>query len=230
MKQAVLTFFAAALSVAVNAQDPEKPSIKKIGESTFKVGQIEFDAKARSVSIPVEVNAPKQDQPVEYALVQEKGKIHESLLTTTASPTALEIAFRLLKYPKGHGEVFSKLLPAEDRKIKAEETDETGAEVEIIVEWEEEGEKQSAALHTWIIDGKDGEVMDESAWVYTGSTIYNGTFMAESEGSIIAIYLDPAAMVNTSVEGAEIDERWGPNQEEIPEIGTKATLTIRPKN
>ena len=70
--------------------------------------------------------------------------------------------------------------------------------------------------------------MQEHPWNYTGSVVSRGQFLGEIEGSIIAIYLDPASLFNTTVPGAEIDERWGANHLVIPEIGTKATLLINP--
>jgi len=34
-------------------------------------------------------------------------------------------------------------------------------------------------------------------WVYTGSAVVQGQFLAQSGGSIIAIYHDPAALMTT---------------------------------
>jgi len=65
-------------------------------------------------------------------------------------------------------------------------------------------------------------------WTYTGSVVEDGLFMAEIEGSIIAIYLDHLAVFNMTREGADIDERWGARRSAIPEIGTKGTITIKP--
>ena len=70
--------------------------------------------------------------------------------------------------------------------------------------------------------------MEGEPWIYTGSKIENGTFMAEAEGSIIAIYLDPLAIFNMTIDGADTDERWGANSEMIPEIGTPGVLTVFP--
>ena len=65
-------------------------------------------------------------------------------------------------------------------------------------------------------------------WIYTGSTIEEGNFLAEGEGSIIAIYLDHIAMFNMIRDGADIDERWGANGNAIPEVGTKGKLILKP--
>jgi hypothetical protein len=79
-----------------------------------------------------------------------------------------------------------------------------------------------------ILDGDSLEPLLSPGWIHTGSTRHEGQFMAQAEGGFIAIYLDPNAMFNMIREGADIDERWGANAEDIPEIGTKGELVIRP--
>ena len=79
-----------------------------------------------------------------------------------------------------------------------------------------------------MIDGESAEAMTPGGWTYTGSAVEDGLFMAEAEGSIIAIYLDHLALFNMTRDGADIDERWGARSSVIPEIGTKGTMTIQP--
>lgn len=218
-----------------HAQETPKPSVKKIGPTTFRVGLIEFDAKSKVISVPVVVNQ-REGGPIEYILVSEKGKTHESILTTKASPTNLQIVLKLLKYKAGEGDIFDKLLPSEDRKVKGGKSEERGAAVDISVTWKNEENSKPIMINQLTIDGesieKEGEsgtLMPKHPWNYTGSIVSQGRFLAEIEGSIIAIYLDPASLFNTTVPGAEIDERWGANHDLIPEIGTKATLKISPR-
>ena len=90
----------------------------------------------------------------------------------------------------------------------------------------EEG-KDPRPGYEFIIDGENAEPMAPGDWIYTGSTIEEGNFLAEGEGSIIAIYLDHIAMFNMTRDGADIDERWGANGDAIPEIGTKGTLILK---
>ena len=77
-----------------------------------------------------------------------------------------------------------------------------------------------------MIDGENAEPMTEGNWIYTGSLIEEGSFLAEAEGSIIAVYLDHIAMFNMTRDGADIDERWGANGNLIPEIGVTGKLII----
>ncbi len=223
--------FLAAKTVAA---DEPQPIVKKVGETTYRVGLIEFDAKTREVSIPVVVNQ-REGGPIEYVLVSEVGKTHEAILTTKARPMDLQIALKLLKYKAGEGDVFDKMLPAEDRKIKGDKSAERGDPVDFLIKWQAEGQEKSSSINQWLIDGATikndkevGKTMPDHPWNYTGSVVSEGKFYAEIEGSIIGVYLDPVALFNTTVPGAEIDERWGANHTIIPEIGTKATLIIQP--
>lgn len=216
----------------LTAEEPD-PLVKKVGATTYRIEEVTFDAKTGEVSIPVTVNL-REGGPVEYLLVHENGKIHESILTTTARPRDLQIALKLLKYQPGEGDVFDRFLPSEDRQLKGGKSEERGTTVSFKVLWEdEEGVEQTESAHRWIIDGDTkenrddpGEPMPEHPWNFTGSLIHEGQFMAELEGSIIAIYLDPVAMFNTTVRGSEFDERWGANHLAIPQIGTHGTLVI----
>ncbi len=212
-----------------------KPSVKKIGETRYRIGLVEFDAKTKAVEIPVVVNQ-REGGPIEYILVSEKGKVHEAILTTQASPMDIQVALKLLKYEPGKGKLFEKLTLGQDRKVAGEVDNKPGTLVDITIQWQTEtGEKKTSSINEWALDGatldqtgisEGGEPMAEHPWTFTGSQIYGGQFLAEIEGSIIAIYLDPGAVFNTDAPGAEIDERWGANAAVIPEIGTKATLVI----
>ncbi len=199
--------------------------IKKVGETRFRLGQIDFDAKTREIRLPVTVNF-REGGPVEYLLVHETGKVHESIFATTVSPLHVEIVLKLLRYRAGIGDVFDAFLPEADRAEKAGKREERGDHAAFT--FERDGVPPQLA-HELIIDGETGEAMGPAGWVHTGSQVQDGAFLAEAEGSIIAIYLDPAAIFNMTRAGADIDERWGARHTVIPEIGTKGFLVIRPE-
>ena len=236
-----LLFLAAGCSVCSVLRADEKkdgasePLVKKVGASTYRIGEVTFDSKTKEVAIPVIVNL-REGGPIEYVLVNESGKTHESILITAARPIEVQIALKLLKYKEGAGDIFDKLLPAEDRKVKGKKSENRGTAVDVVVEWKDkEGKEHSSSVNEWVLDGstirKEGDPgtpMPEHPWHYTGSVVQGGKFLGELEGSIIAVYLDPVSLFNTSVPGSEHDERWGANHRLIPAIGTKAVLKVRP--
>jgi hypothetical protein len=201
-----------------------KPEVKKIGETTYRIGGIEFDAKTRELRFPVTVNM-REGGPIEYILVHENGKVHESIFTTAISPMQLQIAMKLLRYKAGNGDLFNRLLTPE--AIAKEGGKEEGRGDAVTFRFLAAGSEPGVPVYEFVIDGESAEAMTPGPWIYTGSAVEEGTFMAEVEGSIIAVYLDPLALFNMTRAGADLDDRWGARSSAIPEIGTKGTLIIQ---
>lgn len=210
-------------SAPAEAPDPES-GVKKIGKNRYRLGGIEFDSRTREVTFPVVVNL-REGGPLEYVLVHEKGKVHESIFTTAVSPLHLQIVMKLLRYKAGHGDVFNRLLSPEYLEKEGGTESDRGETVSFL--FEAEGTGKAVPVYEFVIDGESAAAMTPGGWVYTGSVVDGGAFMAEAEGSIVAIYLDHLAQFNMTREGADIDERWGARHTVIPEIGTKGTFTIR---
>jgi len=212
----------------INAEKEKVPvpevSVKKVGETLYRIGEIEFDAKTREIRFPATVNM-NEGGPLEYILVQEKGKVHESILTTSVSPLYLQVAMKLLRYKAGHGDVFNRLLAPEVLEREGGTEAERGDS--LIFSFQAEGAEKTIPVYEFVIDGERAEAMTPGGWVYTGSVVEDGTFMAEAEGSLIAIYLDHLALFNMTRDGADIDERWGARSSVIPPVGTKGTITIQ---
>jgi hypothetical protein len=200
-----------------------QPKVKKIGENRYRLGLVEFDAKTREVSIPAVVNM-REGGPIEYLLVHENGKVHESILTTAASPLDIQVAMKLLKYQPGHGDVFNRLLPPELIEKEGGKKEDRGDLV--YFSFQPDGEKQPIPTYELVVDGEDADAMEAGGWIYTGSVIEGGSFMAETEGSILAIYIDHLALFNMTRDGADLDDRWGARSSVIPEIGTKGVFRI----
>lgn len=200
------------------------PPVEALGEHRYRIGEIEFDAKSREIRLPAQVNL-REGGPMEYLLVHEQGKVHEAILTTSASPLHLQIALKLLRYRAGAGDVFAPLLPDAERQEAERQADKRGEAVHFA--FVAEGAAPLPAP-TLVLDGERGEALREDHWIYTGSAVEEGRFRAEEEGSLVAIYLDPLALFNSPAEGADVDERWGANHRVLPAVGTKGHFLIRP--
>lgn len=206
--------------------DKPRPAVTKVGEHKYRLGQIEFHAKEREISLPVTVNM-REGGPIEYLLVHENGKTHESVFTTEVSPLHLQIVMKLLKFQPGNGDVFNRLLPPEALENEGGEEADRGDLLR--VRFLEEGKEGVTPASSVILDGENSKPMSDGPWVYTGSKLEGGTFLAEGEGSIIAIYLDSIAMFNMTRDGADNDERWGANHAAIPEVGVRGMLVLSPE-
>ncbi len=208
---------------------PEAPKVVKIGEHQYRLGEITFDAKSRELRLPTVMNL-REGGPIEYLLVHENGAVHEALLTTAARGLHLQIALKLLRYRDGEGDLFDRFLPDEERrqKIEQEEKTERGDAISLVVSWEVDGQTRERPVAEWILDAETGKAMTDEPWILTGSHFMDNHFLADTEGSLIGVYLDQVALLNMSRPGAENDERWGANPALTPEVGQKVTLILRP--
>ena len=223
---------AAEGETAKTADDPgdavEKPAVPKVeelGEHRYRMGTIEFNGKTREIRVPTQMNL--REGILEYALVHGQGKIHESLLVTEVPPSQLQIVLKLCNYSDGEGDVFDAFFPDDEKKGEAG-AKERGEAVALTVEWDDGGERKAVPMSDWILDRKRDAALVDGPWIYSGSYFYGGDFMADTDGTLIAIYLSRGALLNTMTDGSDDDERWIANSDATPEIGTPVTLVLAP--
>src|SRR4051812_24418542 len=73
-----------------------KNRIKKVSATEYTLGRMQFSSATHEIRVPTTVNMT--EGALEYALVHENGKTHESLLKTKVSPTELNVAMLLCNY------------------------------------------------------------------------------------------------------------------------------------
>jgi len=190
------------------------PKVVKLKENLYKIGEVTVDTKKREASIHGWVNM--NVGLIEYLACSAGGKLHESVLVLDVKPTILQVALILLG------------LEAEgDFQYQGDPNPPKGDPVEIWVEWNQEEEKKLLRAEDMILDNKKGKPMEHTNWVFTGSVIHEGRFIAEMEKSLIATYHDPAAILNNPLpEGAD-DTVYSVNSNLVPQRGTPITLTIK---
>lgn len=196
-----------------------EPLVEQAGENRYRIGLVELHAVTREIRFPAVVNL--EEGPLEYILVKDAGKVHESLLRTDVSPAHLQVGLKLLRYRAGWGRLFDHLWPPGEAPLR----EAAGEEVEILVSW---AGMPEIPLRKAILDRGTGKPMDETPWVFTGSDVIDGQFQAEVEGSIVAIYRDGLAMINTPHPQSLDDENWCPVAKVLPARETKVEVVIRP--
>lgn len=185
--------------------------IEKTGDHSFRIGIVQCDRAARTLTIPALVNA--REGLIEYALVTRQGKIHESLLSTDAEPLHVQMAALLLGMSPQPG----KPQPCE---------------VMIEVEWATNGPARKMALEELIGLAKgspqnaSGTTMTRGPWKFTGSQIDANGFVATREGSVIALIEDPAALIVNPRPGSEDDSLHLPNANAMPGTGMPVSVRI----
>ena len=202
--------------------------LKKLSDSRYQLGEILIDAAKRELRLPCKVL--HQQIPIEYVLVHETGKDHETILTTAVSPLDLQVALLLANYTPGSTGLFAKLPGDEPLPFPEQPPKAAGAHrVQLTAEWQQDGEKKTSPLSQWV-QNSDRRVppSDLDVWLFTGSKIDNRGFVAEAEGSLVAVYADANAVFNSPAAGNHRDDIWISLPKNIPTEGTALTLIISP--
>lgn len=199
----------AATPAATNAP------LKQVTASVFEIGLVRLDKSARTVSFPAVVNL--QEGLMEYLVVCHNGKIHESVFITETEPYHIHLAMLFL------GAKGAPAMPPEQRVAEKEMS---GEPITIWVAWQPLGEVKRARGESFILHTATREPMREGPWTYNGSWVFEGTFLAQRERSIVAIFTDYDALANNPRPGRDNDELWLANKDKIPSPGTKVTVTF----
>ncbi|MGD7654705.1 MAG: YdjY domain-containing protein [Verrucomicrobiales bacterium] len=207
---------------------PVKPPIEKIDENRYRVGDVIVNQKTREIAVPCLVNM--DEGLLEFLLVHENGKVHESLFVTSVSPTNINLAFTLLGYkPSRH------LYPIPDENYRVTdsfpdvpEDVKAAARIAIDVEWIDNGKTKRNPVNDWIQHTRIEKPMAPGPWIYGGSEFYNGKYSPEMSGDIVAIFLALSAPVNYPGKDNRDDTVWVCFADRIPPTGTKATVIFKP--
>lgn len=191
------------------------PVLQYVAPGIFEIGNCKIIKEESKVEFPASVNM--KEGLLEYLLVGSTGKLHESLLRTDVEPYALQVALLL----SGLEGSLNPLSSQGDNRLPE------GDPVDIRVSWNEDGKEKKARIEEMVLLGKNK--VDLMPWVFTGSVINNGTFSAQAEKSIIAVFHDPVAMIDHRLESGANDEAWFVNSAKTPPVGTPITVSISKK-
>jgi hypothetical protein len=200
--------------------------VRMVEPGIFEVGKVRLDQRQRNITFPAVLN--RSDVPMEYFLVTTYGKTHESILKTSAAPVDIHVAMLLLgaresgdvKFPGSPTNGVPGIIDNPSPEIIP------GDKIAIEVKWNTpEGERKRAAEDlVWRND--TNTIVQHGAWVYNGSLIVHGKFLAQESGSIISLVTDPVALVNNIAPGHDNDEIWFANTNNLPPTNVAAEVTI----
>ena len=207
-----------------------EPLVKKISATIYQVGKVTLNKETREISMPAHTNITDPETIIEYLLVHFNGeKIHESLLTTEADPTHINIAFKLLDYQeslelfrvrKADGSISDKYtVVAKDTK--------KAARFSVHITWKDGTTEKTMPVTRWIYNQASKKNMPPTPWIYNGSYIYEKKFDAKLSGSIITIFPNIGAIANYSGDDRNDDNLWSPSPN-TPEEGTPVKVTLKP--
>jgi len=201
-------------------REPE-PVLEQLSPTRYKLGLLELDKSTREITFPAVIN--QTNGVLEYAIVHETGKVHESLLRTDARPFHLKLALLLLNY-KEQPTWFVPPTPP-----KPLDTVSSDGQSRVAVRWKTaSGTEHTAPLESWVRDVATRKAALPGPWVFSGSHFNEeNQFAAEVDGSLVALYLDARCLLNNPRPGNADDERWEP-MKGMPAKGTAVTVILQP--
>lgn len=202
--------------IGMNA--PTVNPVERISPGVYRIGKVTVNKNDRSITFPAKINMTAG--LLEYVLVRRGGKTHESLLNTEAEPYDIQLACLLLD------------LVGTDHPLAFQGAPEIpkGDKVDVSLAIDVRGKPQVIRPERWIVrkSEQNSRDVDNLTMVFTGSVIDQGRFMAQIDGSIIALYHDPVALIDNASPGGESDKIWFVKEDSAPPVGTPVTVTIKP--
>ncbi len=228
MKRTLFLLMAPLLLAFALAQQPSPtntPKLKEISPGVFEYNGIQLDKTRGSISFAGKVN--QREGLIEYLLVNEKGKTHESLLSTTLAPHDIHAAMLLIGLKPTSSSTHDNVPPdAIDSAYLHSAGKLAGEAVDITVSWTQDGKSSEVPVETWVFNLSKTKPMTLGPWTYNGSMIDHGVFLADQEFSLISVITDPTALVNNPRDGYDDDTIWQPNTEKIPPLDTPVQIKI----
>jgi sRNA-binding regulator protein Hfq len=192
--------------------------IIKVNEGIYKIGRVTVDKNKKIVSFPAKLNM--KEGLIEFLVCNKDGKLYESIFSTDVEPVHLQVALILLGLEYGQNIEFRN-----DPRIPK------GAKLEILIEWDEGSKTVQKSAYEVIFDRVKNKNMEKGYFVFTGSRIINGVFLAQEESSLIATFHDPGSIINYSE--PTLPDKTGysaydADSKNLPEINKEVNIIIKP--
>jgi len=191
----------------------DKAQVEKITDSLYRIGKALVDTRARTVTCTGEINM--DSGAIEYLAVAPLGKTHESLLRIDVRPLHLQVALLLLG-----------LEPKNVLERQGEKKTPQGAPIEIRVRWRDKaGKQRDVRAEELIAELPGSKPMVRHDWLFTGSRIVKEGFEADLEKSLVAVWHDPAALLDNPLPGGG-SNAYIVNARTVPKRGTPVEFVL----
>lgn len=231
MKQPILVIVSALLSMQLGcaqqkpkAEPPQQPDAAAVVAEVMQQLEhehIAVDAKAKTVTIDAVMNQPPD--PIEYLLINRRGKMHEAIFYTESKPSVLNAALLMIGFEPGTNATYEEKKPAPTLEEIEKGADPiivhppTGMQVWMTVHWKDkDGKQHDCCVDDLILDMRTGKPLRGASWFYLGgmmASIYRGdppVFVADYEGNLASTcYMSPQNhLVTMAHENARDQNCW----------------------
>lgn len=206
--------FGGSIAFAQQKGKAKPAPVEKITDNVYRVGKALVDTEAHTVTCRGVINMDRG--AIEYFAVTPRGKTHESLLRIDVRPLHLNVALLL-----------AGLEPKNVLKRQGDKATPQGDPVVLRMRWRDVAGKTVEVNAEELVLSMPGEKpMASQPWVYTGSRILKEGFQADLEQSLVAVWHDPAALLdNRSPGGAS--NAYVVNTKRTPKTGTPVELIFK---
>ena len=194
----------------VSFAQTNKPVLQQVAPNIFQLGSVQLDKEKRTVQFPATVNMT--NGLVEYFLVTGTGKLHESVLKTETAPAQIHLAMLFLGTQISTNSIGTNI---------------SGDKFTIEVSWKNGDAEKRNRAEDLIFDSKSKSTMSGNGWIYNGSKVIDGKFIAQRDGSVVSIISDSLALANSLQSDRDNDEIWFVNTNAIPPLNAKVRVTFK---
>lgn len=184
------------------------------GDPPLRLGRISVDRPTGTLHFPGTVNMASG--PLEVIVATPRGRLHEALLVADVSPLQLQAMLYALQLSNG-----PRLPDAVGRQGDLVDLDVSYADAA--------GNTVRVPIETWIHDTRTGKPMERRGWVFLGSTMRDGAFLAEVEGNICINYSVGATVLDTPDPESAADTLHEVNSAVVPAAGTEVRIIVIPR-
>jgi hypothetical protein len=185
----ILLFCLLVSPLLLHAQAP--PSLQKLGESLYRIGQLRVDTAKREVSAPATIN---DVMTLEFAANTKGGlKAYESAITVESDAITFNAALLLIGLDPSRGR---------PSKHQFDPATPEGDPVSVEIAFRD----RRVPIEELLFDQRTNRTLRRGSWVYTGSTFYDDgvsrRFMAEVDGVLVGMMHGPAALIENAGDDA----------------------------
>ena len=196
------------------AQAMQTANMKMLGKGRYQLGNVSIDQKNKRISLRGHVN--QVEGPIELIACATGGRTHESVLVLDVEPIHVQTALLLIG-----------LRPGQNIQKEGDERVPEGSGVIVDVSWELRGQTQTFRAEDLAFNVTNKKTMPRTNWIFTGSQMVNGRFMAQEEKSIITTYRFPYTIIDNPLPSGTNDELYTANTLLLPPLGTPVEVVIR---
>lgn len=197
------------------------PPVKTVSPGVYELGHVRIIKDQKTVSFPAKLGL--NNGLMEYLLVTGYGKTHESVLRTEVPPYQIHTAMLLLG-AKGSSNQLSA--PPSSQISNPSKKVVGGDKVTIGLSWTADGKKIDRKAEELLFNRDANAAMKSGGWVYNGSAIWNGSFLAQKNGSVASLVTDVSALINYTGTGHENDQLWTVNTNSLPPFDVPVEVSI----